>query len=100
MTRASAKSDTKIFYLSISDSYWPDGTDYPLHDNDKLYGYFHYRILFGYALIFQNTFQLYIDIFVLYLILRFTREKTNRSEQTVYDELLKQHVPSVVFIRN
>lgn len=48
----------------------------------------------------MNLFQVYLDSFVLYLIMSFTKERFNRMEKTSYDNLLKRQVPNMVFIRN
>ena len=48
----------------------------------------------------MNLFQVYLDSFVLYLIMSFTKERCNRMEKTSYDNLLKRQVPNMVFIRN
>ena len=78
---------TRIFEYK-SNSFWPPGSPYPFDDMDKLYGYFLYRVPFGWCLLIQNSFQLYVDLFVLYIILRFTNENKGKSEDTIYDEIL------------
>ena len=59
-----------------------------------------YEFFHDIFVLITNTFQLYLDAFVLYLILSFTKEKENRLEQTQYDKLLRKDVPKLVFIRN
>ena len=43
------------------------------------------------------VFQIYMDCFLLYLILRFTNSNTRGTEQ---DEVLGRQVPSILFIQN
>ena len=59
-----------------------------------------YEFFHDIFVLITNTFQLYLDAFVLYLILSFTKEKENRLEQTQYDKLLRKDVPNMVYIRN
>ena len=48
----------------------------------------------------RNMFQLYLDSFILYVILLFTRDQGKSDEQMRYDTILKREVPNMVFIRN
>ena len=60
---------------------WKSNTYSKLSEHlENQYNYFYYRVIFGYFLISQNAFALYLDLFVLYLILKFTNEKQNKSE--------------------
>ena len=43
------------------------------------------------------VFQIYMDCFLLYLILRFTNSNTRGTEQ---DKVLGRQVPSILFIQN
>ena len=40
-----------------------------------------------------NTFQLYLDSFILYIIISFTRDQGRSDEQMRYDTILKRGVP-------
>ena len=51
-------------------------------DHDEAKKYLQISYYFFIVDLITNTFQLYLDGFVLYLILAFTKEKENRMEQT------------------
>ena len=57
------------------------------------------KIFYFYELIYMImlVFQIYMDCFLLYLILRFTNSSTRGTEQ---DEVLGRQVPSILFIQN
>ena len=57
------------------------------------------KIFYFYELIYMImlVFQIYMDCFLLYLILRFTNSNTRGTEQ---DEVLGRQVPSILFIQN
>lgn len=47
--------------------------------------------------IVMNLFETYMDLFLLYLILRFT---SKHQDEKVSDEMLGRQVPVLVFIQN
>ena len=60
-----------VIYVKLKDSYWIDET-------------------------ITNVFNTWMDLFLIYLIFRFTREKQSSFE----DRILNREVPSIVFINN
>ena len=93
-----------ITFTSLVTAKWTASyvkTFYDKHGSqeDKLH-YFESRNVEAYLILIKNLFKVYLDGFVLYIILAFTKERANRTEQTSYDHILQRYVPNIVFMRN
>ena len=49
------------------------------------------------GIIVQHIFELYVNVFLLYLVVRFARENKNAETK---DPILDRNVPSIVSLRN
>ena len=48
----------------------------------------------------ELTFQAYFDLFVIYLIIKNTKEQHNVGDQKLKDRVTGQNVPNIVFLKN